>query len=303
MTSIVSDALSSKVIVGVDTHKHIHVAVAVTQHGTLLGDRAVSADSGGYAQLEVWAQELGRVDRFGIEGTGSYGAGLTSYLRCCGHRVVEPNRGDRRSRRSNGRSDATDAEAAARSVLAGTSTAIPKIADGLVEMIRHPKVARDTARKGRTTAVITVGAMTVNAPAELREIPRWAHQSGAHQPLRPLPGLGDEHPHSLVEALTESTSTPLAPPRHRGAPPTTPCSMTSPPRHRRHYETHMESEPTRRRRSSSCSATTPNGSAPKPHSRNSAAPAPSPHHQDKPAGIVSTEAGTAKPTQRSTESP
>ena len=77
-------------------------------------------------------------------------------------------------------------------------------------MIRHPKVARDTARKGRTTAIITVGAMTVNAPAELREIPRWAHQSGAHQPLRPLPGLGDEHPHSLVEALTESTSTPLA---------------------------------------------------------------------------------------------
>ena len=119
-------------------------------------------------------------------------------------------RGDRRSRRSNGKSDAIDAEAAARSVLAGTSTAIPKIADGLVEMIRHPKVARDTARKGRTTAVITVGAMTVNAPAELREIPRWAHQSGAHQPLRPLPGLGDEHPHSLVEALTESTSTPLA---------------------------------------------------------------------------------------------
>ena len=48
-----------------------------SQYGTLLGDRAVSADSGGYAQLEVWAQELGRVEGFGIEGTGSYGAGLT----------------------------------------------------------------------------------------------------------------------------------------------------------------------------------------------------------------------------------
>ena len=78
-------------------------------------------------------------------------------------------RGDRRSRRSNGKSDAVDAEAAARSVLAGTSTAIPKTADGLVEMIRQVKVARDTARKSRTTAIITVGAMTVNAPAELRE--------------------------------------------------------------------------------------------------------------------------------------
>ena len=50
MSSIVSDAPLSKVIVGVDTHKHIHVAVAINQHGTLLGDRAVSADSGGYAQ-------------------------------------------------------------------------------------------------------------------------------------------------------------------------------------------------------------------------------------------------------------
>ena len=50
MTSIVSDAPLGKVIVGVDTHKHIHVAVAINQHGTLLGDRAVSADSGGYAQ-------------------------------------------------------------------------------------------------------------------------------------------------------------------------------------------------------------------------------------------------------------
>jgi len=90
MASIVSDASVSKVIVGVDTHKHIHVAVALNQHGARLGDRAVSADSGGYAQLEAWAQQLGRVEGFGIEGTGSYGAGLASYLRRCGHRVVEP---------------------------------------------------------------------------------------------------------------------------------------------------------------------------------------------------------------------
>ncbi|WP_420613499.1 IS110 family transposase [Candidatus Spongiisocius sp.] len=93
MASIVSDAASSKVIVGVDTHKHIHVAVAINQHGTRLGDRAVSADSGGYAQLEAWAQELGQLDRFGVEGTGSYGAGLSGYLRRCGHRVVEQTPG------------------------------------------------------------------------------------------------------------------------------------------------------------------------------------------------------------------
>lgn len=169
MSSIASDVPPRKVIVGVDTHKHIHVAVAIDQHGARLGDLSVSADSGGYAQLEVWAQALGRVDRFGIEGTGSYGAGLTSYMRRCGHRIVEVNRGDRRSRRRNGKSDTLDAEAAARSVLAGTATATPKSADGLAEMIRQVKIARDTARKGRTSAIITLKQIVVNSPAEMRE--------------------------------------------------------------------------------------------------------------------------------------
>jgi transposase len=169
VTSIPDDTGRRKVIIGVDTHKHIHVAVAIDHHGARLGDLSVSADTGGYTQLEQWAQALGRVDRFGIEGTGSYGAGLTSFLRRCGHRIVEVNRGDRRSRRQNGKSDTLDAEAAARSVLAGTSTVIPKTGDGVSEMIRQIKIARDTARKGRTTAIITLKAIVVNAPAELRE--------------------------------------------------------------------------------------------------------------------------------------
>jgi len=169
MSSIPEDTDRRKVIVGVDTHKHIHVAVAIDQHGARLGDLSVSADTGGYTQLEQWARALGRIDRFGIEGTGSYGAGLTSFLRRCGHRIVEVNRGDRRSRRQNGKSDTLDAEAAARSVLAGTSTNIPKSGDGVSEMIRQIKIARDTARKGRTTAIITLKTIVVNSPAELRE--------------------------------------------------------------------------------------------------------------------------------------
>ncbi|WP_116995471.1 IS110 family transposase [Desertimonas flava] len=169
MSSMTVDAPTRKVIVGVDTHKHIHVAVAIDQHGARLGDVTVSADTGGYTELEQWAQALGRIDRFGIEGTGSYGAGLSSFLRRCGHRVVECNREDRRARRRNGKSDTVDAEAAARSVLAGTSTIVPKTGYGTVEMIRQIKVARDTARKGRTSAIITLKAIIVNAPAELRE--------------------------------------------------------------------------------------------------------------------------------------
>ncbi len=169
MSSVPQQLPSRRVIVGVDTHKHIHVAVAIDHLGARLGDLTIGVDTGGYRQLEAWSSALGRVDAFGIEGTGSYGAAVTSFLRRHGHRVIEVNRGDRRHRRANGKSDTADAEAAARAVLAGTATTIPKSADGLAEMIRHTKVARDTARKGRTSAIITLKALIVNAPAELRQ--------------------------------------------------------------------------------------------------------------------------------------
>jgi transposase len=169
MTSITPDKPVRRVTIGVDTHKYVHVAVAIDSLGARLGDRSVSVDTGGYTQLETWASALGRVDAFGVEGTGSYGAGLAGFLRRHGHRVVEVNRGDRRMRRTNGKSDTVDAEAAARSVLAGTATSIPKSADGFSEMIRQIKVARDTARKGRTSAIITLKQIVVNAPAPLRE--------------------------------------------------------------------------------------------------------------------------------------
>jgi transposase len=151
MISIAPDGPSRKVIIGFDTHKHVHVAVAIDTLGARLGDLSVSADTGGYGQIEAWSRALGRVQNFGVEDTGSYGAGLTSFLRHFGHRAIEVNRGDRRTRRQNGKSDTVDAEAAARSVLAGTATSIPKAGDGLSEMIRQTKVARDTARKGRTS--------------------------------------------------------------------------------------------------------------------------------------------------------
>ena len=102
MTSIPPEPERRRIIVGVDTHKHVHVAVAIDQHGARLGDLSIAADTGGYTQLEHWARSMGRIDRFGIEGTGSYGAGVASFLRRCGHRVVEVNidsleaRGERR---------------------------------------------------------------------------------------------------------------------------------------------------------------------------------------------------------------
>ena len=157
------------VIVGVDTHKHVHVAVAIDSWGIRLGDHAFVADSGGYQALITWAETHGRIDAFGVEGTGSDGAGLPRAVRRAGHRVVEVNRGDRRTRRAAGKSDTIDAEVAARSVLAGQSTAIPKTADGAVEMMRQLKITRDTAVKARTTAMHTLKQIVVNAPPHLRE--------------------------------------------------------------------------------------------------------------------------------------
>jgi transposase len=169
MTSIAPGSHDRKVVVGVDTHKYVHVAVALDELGARLAEQHVATNREGYARLEAWAASLGRVSVFGVEGTGSYGAGLAGFLRRMGYRVVEVNRGDRRSRRTNGKSDTLDAEAAARAVLNGTALAVPKSAEGTVEMIRQVKVARDTARKGRTSAIVTLKALLVTAPSELPE--------------------------------------------------------------------------------------------------------------------------------------
>src|ERR1035437_9808113 len=124
------------VIIGVDTHKYQHVAVALDQHGARLGELSIRADSQGYQQLHVWARNYGHVKTFGVEGTGSYVMGLMKSLRREGDRVIEVNRTDRRARHQNGKSDPLDAESAARSVLNGTATNVPKSAEGTAVMVR-----------------------------------------------------------------------------------------------------------------------------------------------------------------------
>jgi transposase len=72
------------ITVGVDTHKDRHVAAAVDQSGRLLASTQAPTTVKGCKQLLAWAQAHGRVDRFGIEGTGAYGAGLARFLRAAG---------------------------------------------------------------------------------------------------------------------------------------------------------------------------------------------------------------------------
>lgn len=167
---------SGHIVIGVDTHKHIHVAAVLDTIGGILSTLTIAADTQGYQQLLAWAQEHGKIISFGIEGTGSYGGALTSFLRRQGHKVVEVSRPDRRLRRLNGKSDTLDAENAARAVLAGFATATPKTMDGAVEMIRHLKIANDTAVKARATTMTTLKAMLVHAPETLKDQTRGKTQ-------------------------------------------------------------------------------------------------------------------------------
>jgi transposase len=173
MWSASSDARDGavRVTVGVDTHTDQHVGVALDQFGRRLGTCSVATTPAGFAALLAWARDFGVVEQIGIEGTGSYGAGLTRWLRARGLTVVEverPQRHDRQARRRRGKSDSLDAEAAARAVQAGTAIGQPKTGDGRVEMIRTLRLARKSAMKARTQAANQLHALVVTAPDDLR---------------------------------------------------------------------------------------------------------------------------------------
>ena len=161
------------VIVGVDTHKDEHVAVLLDGLGGRLAELPIPATLAGFEQLLAFclAQvgDGGRLVAFGVEGTGSYGIGLARFLRNHGWVVREVARLPRRGeRRMSGKSDAIDAEHAARQLLAGIDMPVPKAADGQVEAIRLIKIARDSAVKARSAAMITLKATLVTASAQLR---------------------------------------------------------------------------------------------------------------------------------------
>jgi transposase len=155
------------VILGVDTHEREHVAALIDELGRLLETRSCVANAGGYRQLLAWAREHGPVIRAGVEGTGSFGAGLARFLAEQGVAVVEVTRPSRRGRRHLGKSDTIDAEAAARTVLSGEATATPKRRDGIVEAIRVLQIARRSAIKARTQAGQQIRSLIVTAPTDL----------------------------------------------------------------------------------------------------------------------------------------
>jgi len=159
-------------ILGVDTHLDFHVAVAIDHLGRRLGESSVPTTVKGHERLLRWAERFGPVRCVGVEGTSSYGAGLARHLGAKGIEVLEverPGRRRRGSRRNLKKSDPSDAEAAARAVLAGESSGVPKSADGTVEMIRALRAARRSAMKARTQAANQLQGLRVTAPEQLRQ--------------------------------------------------------------------------------------------------------------------------------------
>src|SRR5215831_11418967 len=176
---------------GVDTHADVHVAAALDSIGGLLGVAEFPATPAGYAQLLGWLGGFGTVCLAGVEGTGSYGAGLARYLAAAGVRVVEVDRSDRQDRRRAGKSDPLDAVSAARAAQSGRAAGAPKGRDGQVEAIRALMVAKRSARSERIQTINQARALIITGPDDLRA--RFARHAPADlvaelAALRPRPG-------------------------------------------------------------------------------------------------------------------
>lgn len=171
MSSVSGAELDSPVVaVGVDTHLEVHAVVVVSSLGVVLGKEMFPTTGVGIDQLQAWAAGYGHVTGWGVEGTGSYGAGLARSLLAAGQRVLEINRPDRRARRLlGGKTDFIDAESAARAALSGFGAAAPKSGDGRVEMIRITRAARSSAVKAKTAAMNQLKALIVTASPGLRD--------------------------------------------------------------------------------------------------------------------------------------
>jgi len=157
------------VVGGVDTHADSHTVAVLDQLGRRLGCAVFPASRAGYGALVDWLAGYGRISAVGVEGTGSYGAGLTRWLSARQIAVVEVNRPNRADRRRRGKSDPVDAEQAAAAVLANTATAVPKARTGLVELIRLIHGTRAGAVKARTAARNTFINTVRTSPDAVRE--------------------------------------------------------------------------------------------------------------------------------------
>ena len=292
----VLDQSTAEVVIGVDTHRDSNVLAAVSTGGRLLATGSFPTTAGGISGAIGWAAASGTVTAWAIEGTGSYGAGLTRALLGAGHRVVEITQPNRRVRRTRGgKTGAIDAEAAARSLLADYATAAPKTGNGPVALIRITRTARSSAVEARTACIndskrcwsprplrcaTSYAALTtptlINKCVALRAAGTTV-EAGTKKILK---SLAQRSRHLTAEARAlQQTLAELANPGLTAAFGVGPDTAAALP-----------------------SVTTPSGSPPNPASPLSAEPARSRPAPGRPTGCGSTAAATDKPTPPCTTS-
>ncbi|RZT26173.1 transposase [Mycobacterium sp. BK558] len=195
------------VVIGAETYLNtIHLA-ASSETGKPLGDAEFPTRPTGYYVAAEWTQSFGDVLVAGVEGTSSYGAGLTRALQDVGIDVVKVNRPDRAARRRRGKSDPLDAYAAARTALSGHGLAAPK--DERTVTLSALLTARRGAVKAHTAATNQVRSLLVTAPAELRERFRRHSTSGL------VKALARWRPTAHTDPTTTSVLTALKTLAHR----------------------------------------------------------------------------------------
>ena len=192
---------------GVDTHLDVHVAAALDPLGRLIGSESFTTDTKGYRELLEWLRSFGDVTKVGVEGTGSYGAGLARYLRRERVHVVEVNRPNRQARRNSGKTDTLDAIEAARAALSGKAKGHAKTRDGAAEAIRVLVVAKRSARQSRVKALVQMRHLVVSAPEELHQRCKGLT---VHELVNAAVGLRPERSPDAVTAATKSSLSSLA---------------------------------------------------------------------------------------------
>ena len=156
------------VVGGVDTHADAHVAAALDSNGGVLGVESFPADQAGFEDLLGWLVGFGAVSLVGVEGTGSWGVGLARFLADADVAVVEVDRPNRQARRKVGKSDPTDAVAAARAALSGAASGVPKSRNGPVEQMRVLLVAKRSARAQRIQTLNQLRHLVFTGPGSIR---------------------------------------------------------------------------------------------------------------------------------------
>ena len=213
MTTINADVTgqhdTGQIVAGIDTHADTHHVAVIDRIGRRLADAGFPATLAGYHAILAYLTAFGGVRLVGIEGTHSYGAGITLHLQQAGMRVVEVLRPNRQVRRMRGKSDPIDAYEAAATALASGDHPEPKVLDGRIEAVRYLYAARRSAVKARSAAQVQVKSLLVTAPDRVRR--RYRDMSDSEL----LPALSRARPSAESDQLSATVLTALKSVVHR----------------------------------------------------------------------------------------